>query len=218
MHTEYSMQHCPIPEVYNCISGTRKLDYCIITFKSAINSLITLSTKIKSFLFFSLMSYLLVQTKYDIYTNKKKWLINFFLSVCKGIVGRLQTKVANLQRCTNGKNANMLRPNRHIQVFAVCTTHPKEKKCCVSRAYAVCWVTPNFCENALTAEKKPICNLGHFCSYPWKFCIIRWICILYKPSLSSGYSGSMRLGKVKAYTLAEPNLTYLNLALKRSCT
>ena len=30
----------------------------------------------------------------------------------------------------------------------------KEKKCCVSRAYAVCWVTPNFWENALTAEKK----------------------------------------------------------------
>ena len=28
------------------------------------------------------------------------------------------------------------------------------KKCCVSRAYAVCWVTPNFWENALTAEKK----------------------------------------------------------------
>ena len=27
-------------------------------------------------------------------------------------------------------------------------------KCCVSRAYAVCWVTPNFWENALTAEKK----------------------------------------------------------------
>ena len=28
------------------------------------------------------------------------------------------------------------------------------KKCCVSRAYAVCWVTPNFWENALTDEKK----------------------------------------------------------------
>ena len=28
------------------------------------------------------------------------------------------------------------------------------QKCCVSRAYAVCWVTPNFWENALTAEKK----------------------------------------------------------------
>ena len=33
-------------------------------------------------------------------------------------------------------------------------THLKEKKCCVSRAYAVCCVTPNFWENALTAEKK----------------------------------------------------------------
>ena len=30
------------------------------------------------------------------------------------------------------------------------------KKCCVSRAYAVCWVTPNFWENALTAEKKNV--------------------------------------------------------------
>ena len=29
-----------------------------------------------------------------------------------------------------------------------------KQKCCVSRAYAVCWVTPNFWENALTAEKK----------------------------------------------------------------
>ena len=29
-----------------------------------------------------------------------------------------------------------------------------KQKCCVSRAYAVCWVTPNFRENALTAEKK----------------------------------------------------------------
>ena len=28
------------------------------------------------------------------------------------------------------------------------------KKCCVSRTYAVCWVIPNFWENALTAEKK----------------------------------------------------------------
>ena len=28
--------------------------------------------------------------------------------------------------------------------------------CCVSRAYAVCWVTPNFWENALTAKKKVI--------------------------------------------------------------
>ena len=28
------------------------------------------------------------------------------------------------------------------------------KKCCVSRAYAVCWVTPSFWENAHIAEKK----------------------------------------------------------------
>ena len=28
------------------------------------------------------------------------------------------------------------------------------KKCCVSRAYAVCWVTPNFWESARIAEKK----------------------------------------------------------------
>ena len=34
----------------------------------------------------------------------------------------------------------------------------EEKKCCVSRAYAVCWVTPNFFENALTAEKKTRMN------------------------------------------------------------
>ena len=27
---------------------------------------------------------------------------------------------------------------------------------CVSRAYAVCWVTPNFWENALTDEKKKL--------------------------------------------------------------
>ena len=31
-----------------------------------------------------------------------------------------------------------------------------KQKCCVSRAYAVCWVTPNFWENALTAEKKNV--------------------------------------------------------------
>ena len=30
------------------------------------------------------------------------------------------------------------------------------KKCCVSRAYPVCWVTPNFWENALTDKKKNI--------------------------------------------------------------
>ena len=29
-----------------------------------------------------------------------------------------------------------------------------KQKCCVTRAYAVCWVTPNFWKNALTAEKK----------------------------------------------------------------
>ena len=35
------------------------------------------------------------------------------------------------------------------------------KKCCVSRAYAVCWVAPNFWENALTAEKKPNSEVKH---------------------------------------------------------
>ena len=43
-------------------------------------------------------------------------------------------------------------------MFLICFTlgfdSSEEKKCCVSRAYAVCWVTPNFWENALTAEKK----------------------------------------------------------------
>ena len=35
----------------------------------------------------------------------------------------------------------------------------KGQMCCVSRAYAVCWVTPNFWENALTDEKK---NFNYF--------------------------------------------------------
>ena len=38
--------------------------------------------------------------------------------------------------------------------FALGFDSSKGKKCCVSRAYAVCWVTPNFWENALTDEKK----------------------------------------------------------------
>ena len=36
----------------------------------------------------------------------------------------------------------------------MCTSGTEGKKCCVSRAYAVCWVTPNFWEDALTAEKR----------------------------------------------------------------
>ena len=38
--------------------------------------------------------------------------------------------------------------------FALGFDSSEGKKCCVSRAYAVCWVTPNFWENALTAKKK----------------------------------------------------------------
>ena len=38
--------------------------------------------------------------------------------------------------------------------FALRFDSSEGKKCCVSRAYAVCWVTPNFWENALTDEKK----------------------------------------------------------------
>ena len=33
-----------------------------------------------------------------------------------------------------------------------CDSSEGKQKCCVSRAYAVCWVTPDFWENALTAE------------------------------------------------------------------
>ena len=40
--------------------------------------------------------------------------------------------------------------------FALGFDSSEGKKCCVSRAYAVCWVTPNFWENALTDEKKII--------------------------------------------------------------
>ena len=40
--------------------------------------------------------------------------------------------------------------------FALGFDSSEGKKCCVSRAYAVCWVTPNFWENALTDEKKKI--------------------------------------------------------------
>ena len=38
--------------------------------------------------------------------------------------------------------------------FALGFDSSEGKKCYVSRAYAVCWVTPNFWENALTDEKK----------------------------------------------------------------
>ena len=38
--------------------------------------------------------------------------------------------------------------------FALGFESSEGKKCCVSIAYAVCWMTPNFWENALTAEKK----------------------------------------------------------------
>ena len=38
--------------------------------------------------------------------------------------------------------------------FALEFDSSERKKCCVSRAYAVYWVTPNFWENALTDEKK----------------------------------------------------------------
>ena len=40
--------------------------------------------------------------------------------------------------------------------FALGFNSSEGKKCCVSRANAVCWVTPNFWENALTDEKKKI--------------------------------------------------------------
>ena len=40
--------------------------------------------------------------------------------------------------------------------FALGFDSSEGKKCCVSRAYAVCWVTPNFWENALTAEKNKL--------------------------------------------------------------
>ena len=40
--------------------------------------------------------------------------------------------------------------------FALGLDSSEGKKCCVSRAYAVCWVTPNFWENALIYEKKII--------------------------------------------------------------
>ena len=43
--------------------------------------------------------------------------------------------------------------------FALGFDSSEGKKCCVSRAYAVCWVTPNFWENALTDEKK---NFSYF--------------------------------------------------------
>ena len=41
--------------------------------------------------------------------------------------------------------------------FALGFDSSEGKKCCVSRAYAVCWATPNIWENALTDEKKKNC-------------------------------------------------------------
>ena len=42
--------------------------------------------------------------------------------------------------------------------FALEFDSSEGKKCCVSRVYAVCWVTPNFWENAFTDEKKNFMN------------------------------------------------------------
>ena len=49
--------------------------------------------------------------------------------------------------------------------FALGFDSSEGKKCCVSRAYAVCWVTPNFWENALTDKKKLLKNVyqGDWC-------------------------------------------------------
>ena len=46
--------------------------------------------------------------------------------------------------------------------FALRFDSSEGNKCCVSRAYAVCWVTPNFWENALTDEKKNNIVKGDF--------------------------------------------------------
>ena len=45
-----------------------------------------------------------------------------------------------------------------LSCFALGFHSSEGKKCCVSRAYAVCvcWMTPNFWENALIAEKKDL--------------------------------------------------------------
>ena len=48
--------------------------------------------------------------------------------------------------------------------FALEFDSSEGKRCCVSRAYAVCWVTPNFWENALIAEKKSIIVLKLLCA------------------------------------------------------
>ena len=48
--------------------------------------------------------------------------------------------------------------------FALKFDSSEGKKCCVSRVYAVCWVTPNFWENALTAEKKILNYYLSFCN------------------------------------------------------
>ena len=46
--------------------------------------------------------------------------------------------------------------------FALGFDSSEGKKCCVSKAYAVCWVTPNFWENALTDKKKHCYILFYF--------------------------------------------------------
>ena len=53
-----------------------------------------------------------------------------------------------------------------LSCFALGFDSSEEKKCCVSRAYAVCWVTPNFCENALTDEKKKLLLPQHLQGEP----------------------------------------------------
>ena len=40
--------------------------------------------------------------------------------------------------------------------FALGFDSSEGKKCCVSRAYAVCWVTPNFGKTPLLMKKKKI--------------------------------------------------------------
>ena len=46
--------------------------------------------------------------------------------------------------------------------FALGFDSSEGKKCYVSIAYAVCWVIPNFWENALTDEKKNLYNVLYF--------------------------------------------------------
>ena len=49
--------------------------------------------------------------------------------------------------------------------FALGFDSSEGKKCCVSRAYAVCWVTPNFWENALTDVKKDTSGMKHIAKH-----------------------------------------------------